>query len=266
MARGEGQWLTAAAWATAVLKNGLGRYDEALAAAEQGAECPHELGLATWSTAELIEAAARAGAPERAAGAMARLSEITTASGTDWALGIRARCRALLSDGESAERLYLEAITRLGHTRIRAELARAYLLYGEWLRQNRRIDAREPLRLAYQMLAEMGFDGFAERARRELLATGETVRKRTIETASELTAQEAQIARLAGDGHTNTEIGGRLFISGRTVEWHLHKVFAKLGISCRQELREALPELGQPADCCKASAQRQALLLECFLD
>jgi DNA-binding CsgD family transcriptional regulator len=248
MARGEGQWLTAVAWATAVLNNGLGRYDEALAAAEQGTEYPHELGLATWSTAELIEAAARAGAPERAAGAMARLSETTTASGTDWALGIQARCRALLSDGESAERLYLEAITRLGRTRIRAELARAYLLYGEWLRrQNRRIDARDPLRLAYQMLAEMGFEGFAERARRELLATGETVRKRTIDTASELTAQETQIARLADDGHTNTEIGGRLFISGRTVEWHLHKVFAKLGISCRKELREALPELEQLA-------------------
>ena len=198
--------------------------------------------------AELIEAAARAGAPERAADAMARLSEITAASGTDWALGIQARSRALLSDGESAERLYLEAIRRLGHTRIRAELARAHLLYGEWLRrQNRRTDAREQLRLAYQMLTEMGFDGFAERARRELLATGETVRKRTHETASELTAQEAQIARLACDGHTNTAIGVRLFISSRTVEWHLRKVFAKLGISSRRELREALPELGQLA-------------------
>ena len=248
VARGEGRWLTTAAWATALLNNGLGRYHEALAAAEQGTGYPHELGLATSSMAELIEAAARAGAPERAAGAIARLSEITTASGTDWALGIQARSRALLSNGESAERLYLEAIRRLGHTRIRAELARAHLLYGEWLRrQNRRTDAREQLRVAYQMLTEMGFDGFAERARRELLATGETVRKRTLETASELTAQEAQIARLAGDGHTNTAIGSRLFISGRTVEWHLHKVFAKLGISSRRELREALPELGQLA-------------------
>ena len=235
-------WLTTAVWATAVLNNGLGRYDEALAAAEQGTGYPDELGLAARSTAELIEAAARAGAPERAAGAMARLSEIATAADTDWALGIQARSRALLSDGESAERLYLEAIRRLGRTRIRAELARAHLLYGEWLRrQNRRTDAREQLRAAYQMLTEMGFDGFAERARRELLATGETVRKRTRETASELTAQEAQIARLACDGHTNTAIGGRLFISGRTVEWHLHKVFAKLGISSRRELREALP-------------------------
>ncbi|MGH7512897.1 MAG: helix-turn-helix transcriptional regulator [Gemmatimonadales bacterium] len=248
VARGEGQWLTAAAWATAVLNNGLGRYDEALAAAKQGTEYPHELGLATWSTAELIEAAARAGAPECAAGAMARLSEITTASGTEWALGIQARSRALLSDGEFAERLYREATRRLGHTRIRAELARAHLLYGEWLRrQNRRIDARDQLRVAYQMLTEMGFEGFAERARRELLATGETVRKRTVSTDSELTAQEAQIARLADDGHTNTEIGVRLFISGRTVEWHMHKVFAKLGIRSRKELREALHELGQLA-------------------
>jgi DNA-binding CsgD family transcriptional regulator len=248
VARGEGQWLTAAAWATAVLNNGLGRYDQALTAAEQGSEYPSELGLATWSMAELIEAAARTGAPDRAARAMARLSEIATASGTDWALGIEARCRALRSDGEPAERLYLEAIRRLGRTRIRAELARAHLLYGEWQRrQNRRIDAREQLRVAYQMLTAMGFEGFAERARRELLATGETVRKRTVETASEFTAQEAQIARLAGDGHTNTEIGIRLFISGRTVEWHLHKIFAKLGISSRKELREALPELGQLA-------------------
>ena len=248
VARGEGQWLTAAAWATAVLNNGLGRYDQALAAAEQGSEYPRELGLATWSLAELIEAAARAGAPERASGAMARLAEITTAAGTDWALGIGARCRALLTEGEGAERQYRDAIQRLGRTRIRAELARAYLVYGEWLRRrNRRVDAREQLRAAYRMLDEMGFCGFAQRAQRELLATGETVRKRTVETASELTAQEAQIARLAGDGHTNTEIGTRLFISGRTVEWHLHKVFAKLGISSRRELREVLPELGQLA-------------------
>jgi DNA-binding CsgD family transcriptional regulator len=245
VARGEGRWLTTAAWATALLNNGLGRYDEALAAAEQGTGYPCELGLAARSTAELIEAAARAGAPGRAAGAMARLSEITTASGTDWALGIQARSRALLSDGESAERLYREAIRRLGRTRIRAELARAHLLYGEWLRrQNRRTDAREQLRAAHQMLTEMGFGGFAERARRELLATGETARRRTPETATDLTAQEAQIARLACQGHTNTAIGSRLFISGRTVEWHLHKVFAKLGISSRRELREVLAELG----------------------
>jgi DNA-binding CsgD family transcriptional regulator len=240
-ARGEGQWLTTTHWAAAVLSNGLGRYEDALPCAERACECPHELGLASWSMAELIEAAARTGAPERAADAMARLSAATSASDTDWALGIQARCRALLSGDEAAEPLYLEAIQRLGRTRIRTELARAHLLYGEWLRrQNRRADAREPLREAYEMLAAMGIGGFAERARRELLATGETVRKRTVETLHEFTAQEAQIARLAGDGHTNPEIGVRLFISARTVEWHLRKVFTKLGISSRKELRAAL--------------------------
>ena len=247
MARGEGHWLTTAAWATAVLQNGLGRYDQALTAAEQGSQCPHELGLATWSLVELIEAAVRSGAPERAAGALRRLSEATGAAATDWALGIEARSRALLSDGEPAERLYLEAIRRLGRTRIRAELARAHLLYGEWLRRrNRRVDAREELRAAHEMLTVLGAEGFAERARRELLATGGTVRKRTVSTVStgdNLTAQEAEIARLAGYGHTNPEISTKLFISPRTVEWHLRKVFTKLGISSRKELRGALPDL-----------------------
>jgi tetratricopeptide (TPR) repeat protein len=181
VARGEGQWLTTAAWATAVLYNGLGRYEQALAAAERGSEYPPELGLATWSLAELIEAAARTGVPERAAGALRRLSEATSAAATDWALGIEARSQALLSDGEPAERLYLEAVRRLGRTRIHAELARAHLLYGEWLRrQNRRADAREQLQAAHEMLTVMGAEGFAERARRELLATGGTVRKRMI--------------------------------------------------------------------------------------
>jgi DNA-binding CsgD family transcriptional regulator len=240
-ARGEGQWLTAAHWATAVLNNGLGRYDQALIAAEQGSEYPDELGLATWSMVELIEAAARTGQPERAAGALRRLSETTCASGTDWALGIQARSRALLADGEPAERLYREAIQRLGRTRIRAELARTLLLYGEWLRRrSRRVDARGQLRDAHQMLVTMGADGFAERARRELLATGETVRKRTVDTAGQLTAQEAHIARLASGGQTNSEIGVQLFISARTVEYHLRKVFMKLGISRRAQLREAL--------------------------
>ena len=244
MARGEGQWLTTAAWATALLYNGLGRYDQALAAAERGSGYPPELGLATWSLAELIEAAARTGAPERAAGALRRLSEAASAAATDWALGIKARSRALLSDGEPAERLYLEAVQRLGRTRIRAELARAHLLYGEWLRrQNRRADARKQLRAAHEMLTVMGAEGFAERARRELLATGETVRKRMESTAGELTAQEAEIARLAGYGHTNPEISTKLFISPRTVEWHLRKVFTKLGISSRKELPRALPDL-----------------------
>jgi DNA-binding CsgD family transcriptional regulator len=238
------QRLTGTAWATAVLNNGLSRYDEALTAAEQASADPDELGLATWSLAELIEAAARTGAPERASGALRRLSAATSAAATDWALGIQARSRALLSGDEHAQRLYLEAIDRLGRTRIRAELARARLLYGEWLRrQGRRRDAREQLRTAYQTLDAMGMAGFAERARKELAATGETARKRTIETVNELTAQEAQIARLARSGCSNPEIGAQLFISRRTVEWHLRKIFTKLGISSRKELRAALPDL-----------------------
>jgi DNA-binding CsgD family transcriptional regulator len=243
-ARGEGLGLTAAAWATAVLGNGSGRYDEALAAAEQGSEDPDELGLATWALVELIEAAARTGSPDRAAGALRRLSEATSAAATNWALGIQARSAALLSDGEPAEQLYLEAIRRLGRTRIRTELARAHLVYGEWLRrQGRRGDAREQLRSAHEMLEAMGITGFAERARRELAATGESLRKRTIETTGELTAQEAQIARLASTGHSNPEISTQLFISPRTVEWHLRKVFNKLGISSRKALRAALSDL-----------------------
>ena len=249
VARGEGQWLTAAHWVTAVLNNGLCRYDEALVAAEQGSsQYPDELGLAALSMAELIEAAARTGQPERAADAMRHMSAATTTAGSDWALGIRARSRALLSDGQSAECLYREAIDRLGRTRVRVELARAHLVYGEWLRrQNRRVDARDQLRTAYGMLTAMGIDGFAERARRELLATGETARKRTVETARHLTGQEAQIARLAGEGNTNPEIGAQLFLSPRTVEYHLHKAFRKLGISSRRELRRALPNLKQAA-------------------
>ncbi|MGH3154735.1 MAG: ATP-binding protein [Streptosporangiaceae bacterium] len=243
-ARGEGRWLTAAAWATAVLCNGLGRYDEALAAAEQGSEDPDELGVATWALVELIEAAARTGSPERAAAAFGRLSAATSAAATNWALGIQARSAALLSADESAEPLYLEAIERLGRTRIRTELARAHLLYGEWLRrQGRRSEARDQLRGAHEMLDAMGIAGFAERARRELAAAGEAVRKRTIETAGELTAQEAQIAWLASTGHSNPEISTQLYISSRTVEWHLRKVFSKLGISSRKELRAALSDL-----------------------
>ena len=242
-AHGDGQRLTAAAWATAVLNNSLSRYEEALTAAEQASADPGELGLAAWSLAELIEAAARTGALERASAALRRLAEATSAAATDWALGIQARSRALLSGDEHAERLYLEAIERLGRTRLRAELARAHLLYGEWLRrQGRRRDAREQLRTAHQMLVAMGMEGFAERARKELVATGETARKRTVETVQELTAQEAQIARLARNGCTNPEISTQLFLSPRTVEWHLRKVFTKLGISSRRELRAALPD------------------------
>ena len=179
---------------------------------------------------------------------MRQLSEVTATAGSDWALGIQARSRALLSDGEPAEYLYREAIERLSRTRVRVELARAHLVYGEWLRrQSRRVDARDQLRTAYEMLTAMGIDGFAERARRELLATGETVRKRTDEAAGQLTGQEAQIARLAGAGNTNPEIGAQLFLSPRTVEYHLHKAFRKLGISSRRELRRAMPTLNQAA-------------------
>ena len=240
--RGEGQWLSAAEWASAVLYNGLGRYHEALAVAERASEQQLEMGWATWSIAELIEAAVRVGDPDCAVPTLRRLTERAHASGSDWALGIEARSRALLSDGDAADDLYREAIERLARTHIRAELARAHLLYGEWLRrERRRMDAREHLRIAHETLAAMGIDAFAERARRELLATGETVRKRTVETRDELTAQEGQIASLAAEGRTNPEIGAQLFLSPRTVEWHLRKVFTKLGISSRKELLGALP-------------------------
>ena len=198
----------------------------------------------TWASAELIEAAVRSGNTDLAAGVLRRLAGVTGAAGTDWALGIEARSRAMLSEGESAEQLYRESIERLGRTRVRAELARAHLLYGEWLRrQRRRIDARAQLRIAYDMLETMGMAAFAERARRELLATGETARKRTVPMADQtLTVQEAQIARMARDGLSNPEIGARLFISVRTVQYHLHKVFTKLGIESRGQLVRALPE------------------------
>jgi DNA-binding CsgD family transcriptional regulator len=224
-----------------VLCNGLGRYEEALAAAQQASEdSPADL-FGTWAVAELIEAAARSGAPERAAGALRRLSAAARASGSDWALGLEARSRALVSEGETAEALYREAIDRLGRTRVRMELGRAYLVYGEWLRRaHRRIDAREQLRTAHQMFAAMGAGAFAERAARELGATGERVRKRTTGTPAQLTAREAQIARLASDGLTNPEIAAQLFMSPRTVEYHLRKVFIKLAISSRNQLLGAL--------------------------
>jgi DNA-binding CsgD family transcriptional regulator len=237
--RGEGIGIGVTEWAIAVLFNGLGRYDQALAAAEQASADPVEMGgPASSGLVELIEAAARAGSPEDGTSAMRRLAESTRVSGTDWALGVQARSKALLTEGEAADPLYREAIERLSRTRMRAELARAHLVYGEWLRrQNRRIDAREQLRVSYQMLTAMGMEGFAERARRELLATGETVRKRTADTLIDLTAQEAQIAKLARDGQSNQEIAAQLFISPRTVEWHLGNVFTKLGITSRKDLR-----------------------------
>ena len=235
--RGEGLWLVITEWASAVLFNGLGRYEEALAAAEQAVRHPHELGVSTWVQPEFIEAAARSGHPERAAGPLRRLQEISSAAGTDWALGVEARSRALLSEGDVAENLYREAIARLSRTRVRTALARAHLVYGEWLRrERRRVEARKQLRTAHGMYMEIGMHGFAERARRERMATGETVRKRSPDTRDNLTAQEAQIARLAAEGCTNTEIGAQLFISPRTAEWHLRGVFTKLGIHSRKEL------------------------------
>jgi DNA-binding CsgD family transcriptional regulator len=237
--RGEGRGATSQ-YAAAVLYNGLGRYDKALAAAEL--VCQYDdIGVLGWSLAELVEAAVRSGQAARASDALQRLTETTRASGTDWAAGIEARSRALLSEGETAENYYREAIERLGRTRMRPALARAHLLYGEWLRhENRRQDARAELRTAHDQFTTMGIEAFAERARRELLAAGDTVRKRTVEAASELTAQEAHIARLAADGHTNAEVGVQLFLSTRTVEWHLSKVYTKLGVGSRRELREAL--------------------------
>jgi DNA-binding CsgD family transcriptional regulator len=238
MRRAEGIGLSFIHSASAVLHNSVGRYEDALAAAERAAGYPQELVFTNWGLVELIEAAARSGMPERAAGALQRLSEATRASGTDWGLGIEARSRALLSDGEAAEGLYREAIDRLGRTRVRVELARAHLLYGEWLSgERRRADAREQLHTAHEMFAAIGMEAFAERA---LRATGETVRKRTAQAGGRLTAQEDQIARLAREGLSNTEIGDRLFISHRTVEYHLRKVFAKLAISSRHELDAAL--------------------------
>src|SRR3954470_18067488 len=245
-ARGEGMGLGVIEWATALLYNSRGRHTEALAAARRG--CEHDdVGLFAWALVELIEAGVRSGATDAASAALDRLSERTRASGTDWALGIEAGSRALLSDGPSAEPLYREAIERLARSRGVVHLARARLLYGEWLRrEQRRVDAREALRWAHERFTARGAEAFAERARGELMATGETVRKRTVETRDELTAQEAQIARLARDGRTNPEIGAQLFISPRTVEWHLRHVFTKLGIRSRRELHDALPGTTPP--------------------
>jgi len=228
--------------AAAVLYNGLGRYDEAAAAARQASSYPFQLYDSMWALPELVEAAARQGAADLARDALARLAATTQPAGTDVALGIEARCRALLRDGTAADDLYREAIDRLRRTRLRPELARAHLLYGEWLRrEGRRGDARAQLRTAHDLFGGIGMEAFAERARAELLATGETARKRTVETRDALTAQEAVIARLAREGLSNPEIGARLFISARTVQYHLHKVFTKLDISSRAQLDRVLP-------------------------
>jgi len=241
-AGGQGTAVQYARWARSVLLNGLGRYPEALAVAREASEDTPELFVSVWAALELLEAATRSDSPELARAALERIVAATDVAPSDWALGIQARSRALLSEGEAAERSYRGAIERLDRTRLRPELARAHLLYGEWLRrENRRVDAREQLRIAHDMLFGIGMEAFAERARIELVATGGKVRKRTVETRDDLTDQERQIARLARDGLSNPEIGARLFLSPRTVEWHLHKVFGKLEIRSRRELANALP-------------------------
>jgi DNA-binding CsgD family transcriptional regulator len=232
--------LALAGYATAVLNNGLGRYEAAIDGARRGSD-DEDWGYAGRSLPELVEAATRSGRPELAAAALPRLEERTRAAGTDWALGILARTRALVSEGDAADSLYREAVERLERTRMRVELARARLLYGEWLRlEHRRVDAREHLRAAHDAFSGSGAEAFAERARRELLATGETVSRQAAATRDVLTPQEDQIAVLAAEGQTNPEIGAQLFISPRTVEYHLRKVFTNLGISSRKELRAAL--------------------------
>jgi DNA-binding CsgD family transcriptional regulator len=242
VARGDGMGVTMRHWSTAVLCNGLGRYDTALEAAQVGAAHPPDMHVSSWALSELVEAAARCGKPEAATDALGRLEEMARACGTDWVIGVEARARALVADLADAEELYRHAIECLGRTRLRTELARAHLVYGEWLRRDRRrIDAREQLRRAHDIFTSIGMEAFAARAGRELLATGETARKRTVQTRDELTAQEVRIAQFARDGLSNVEIGARLFISPRTVEYHLHKVFTKLGITSREHLDRVLP-------------------------
>jgi DNA-binding CsgD family transcriptional regulator len=257
--RAEGAVITAASYSAAVLSNGLRRYDDAFVAATEAADCDQP-GLGGWALVELVEAAARRGRRDAAACALERLSDRTRRIGSDWALGTEARCRALLSDDRAAEDLYREAIERLGRTRIRTELVRAQLVYGEWLRrQGRRLDARTLLRAARESFVAMGAGAFAERAHLELLATGETARSRSVDSHTQLTPQEARVAVLARDGLTNPEIGERLFVSPRTVEYHLHKVFAKLGVRSRRELHLALADgQGEPSQACAPSVRGES--------
>jgi DNA-binding CsgD family transcriptional regulator len=246
MARGEGFAVQMANWSAAVLYNGLGRYAEALAVAEPATEEAYQPLSTQLVLPELIEAAVRTRRADLASEALGRLSAMTAIEGSDWAKGLEARSRALVSEGREAEQCYAEAVERLGRTPLRLELARAHLLYGEWLRrENRRLDARHQLHAAYHLLDAIGAEAFAERARRELLATGEKVRKREVDTRSQLTPQEEHIVRLAREGRTNPEIAAELFISTRTVEWHLRKVFAKLGITSRRDLHNAVHPQGQ---------------------
>jgi DNA-binding CsgD family transcriptional regulator len=248
-ARGQGLAVRVAQWSAAVLYNGLSRYEEAASAARQVTADDVDPYPQMWALSELVEAASRSGETELARRAGDRLAEVTVPAGTDWALATEARSRALLLDGPAADDLYQEASERFGRTRLGPELARAHLLYGEWLRRGgRRVDAREQLRTAYEMFAAIGMEAFAERARRELKATGEKVRKRSPDTSGELTPQEEQIARLARDGFSNPEIGAQLFISARTVEWHLRKVFTKLGVTSRRQLRTTLHDEARRID------------------
>jgi DNA-binding NarL/FixJ family response regulator len=244
-AGGQGLSIQWAEWVSAILLNGLGRYDRALASAHRAAEATPHLHVTPWALTELIEAATRTARLDLAAPAVERVMAVTTSSGTDWGLGMQARCRALVSEGERAERLHREAIERLARTRRRPELGRAHLLYGEWLRrENRRSDARVQLRAAHDEFASIGMEAFTERARGELLSTGEKVPKRTVATRDVLTPQERQITRLARDGLSNPEIGARLFLSPRTVEWHLRNAFNKLGVHSRRELADVLSSSG----------------------
>ena len=239
-ARGEGIGVAISAYARAVLCNGLGRYEQALAAAVTAAG-HREIVAENWGLSELIEPATRCGRTDLATDAMNRLAAKAQAAHTDWALGIEARGRALLAEGPDADRWFRTASEHLGRTRVRAELARTHLLHGEWLRrEGRRVDARAELNVAYQLFTSMGIQAFAERAGSELLATGEKARRRIATTRDDLTSQERQIAQLARDGLTNAEIGARLFLSRRTVEWHLRHVFSKLGIQSRHQLQSAL--------------------------
>jgi len=239
---GQGSGIQWGHWMSSLLYNGLGRYEQALVEAQRASADGLVKAVSAWALVEVIEAASRMGKTGLAGEALARLAEAANVGETDWGLGVLARSRALESDGEDAEDSYHEAVERLGRTRLRPDLARAHLVYGEWLRrENRRLDARRQLRIAHDLFTFIGMEAFAERARTELRATGEHVRAHTVETRDDLTAQERQIAELARDGLSNPEIGARLFLSPRTVEWHLRHVFIKLGIKSRRDLGSALP-------------------------
>jgi DNA-binding CsgD family transcriptional regulator/alkylated DNA nucleotide flippase Atl1 len=246
-ARGEGMGLTALSWATAAVCNALGRYDDAFGAATEGATGAGETWYAALAVVELIEAASRTGRPERAAQAVESLSESTRASDTPWARGVEARSRALLADGETAESLYRDAIESFELTALRVDLARTHLLYGEWLRrEGRRVDARAELRTAHELFSEFGMEGFAERARVELEATGERVRNRAVRSVDQLTSQESQVAGLAAEGYTNRQIAEHLFISPKTVEYHLKKAYRKLDVTSRTQLARRLAQGARP--------------------